>query len=239
MLPRRGTSAALAASTSAAAMSWGVRSYLLRATAGQAPGHRQGRAGGGHQGLERDRHGGTGPAGVQEAGELHPLALILAARARGMPAPAGPDGGLGEVVEPRAPAASRGVQGFLLVARVAGREVGDRARRAVPEPHGGLQVTWFRAGDGVDLLGQAVRPPAERVDEVAALTGEPGSFQLLVAVPAVGLQGASVDKVAGHRAVGRLAEPRLHLHEQRRETPVETHYEPVVAGGRDCVDHLL
>src|SRR5690349_19438094 len=141
MPPRRGTSAALSAGTSAAVTLWGVPSHLLRVTAGQAPRHCDRRAGRGDQGLERDRHRGPGPASLDKAGELHPLALVLAAtRARGMAAPAGPDGGLGEVVEPCAPATACGVERFLLVARIAGGEVGDRASRAVPETHGGLHI---------------------------------------------------------------------------------------------------
>src|SRR5262249_45535749 len=160
----------LAASTSAVVMSWGVRSHLLRAAAGQAPRRRDRRAGGGHQRLERDGHRGAGAASLDEAGEFHPLALVLAApRARGTAAPTGPDCGVGEVVEPGAPAAPGSVQRLLLVTGVGSGEVGDRAGRAVPEPHGGLQVTRLRAGDREDLLGQAVRPPAKRVDEVAAL----------------------------------------------------------------------
>ena len=64
-------------------------------------------------------------------------------------------------------------------------EVADHAAGAVGEPHGDLHVVGVRAADRVDLLGQAVRPPAQRVQEVTALAGEPRPLAL-VAVPAVG-----------------------------------------------------
>ncbi len=126
---------------------------------------------------------------VDEVRELSSLALVLAAaRSRGLAAPAGPDGCLLEVVEPCTPAARRDVERLLRITAVAGGEVGDGAARPVLEPHGGLQVVLLGTGRRVDLLGKAACPPAERVDEVAAFPGEPRSFQLLVAVPAVGLQ---------------------------------------------------
>ena len=56
-------------------------------------------------------------------------------------------------------------------------------------------------------VGQAVRPPAQRVDEVTALAGEAGSFELFVPVPAVGLKLPGVDQVAHDRAGAWLAEP--------------------------------
>ena len=68
---------------------------------------------------------------------------------------------------------------------VAAGEVADHAAGAVGEPHRDLDVVAVRAAaDRVDLLGQAVRPPAQRVQEVTALAGEPGPLAL-VAVPAV------------------------------------------------------
>ena len=60
--------------------------------------------------------------------------------------------------------------------------------------------------NGVDLFGKAARPPAQRVDEVAAFAGEPRSLQRVVPVPAVGGQRPRADQVAGHRARARRAE---------------------------------
>ena len=50
--------------------------------------------------------------------------------------------------------------------------IADDAARTVPESHGHLDVIFLGAGNGVDLLGKAARPPAQRVDEVAAFPGE-------------------------------------------------------------------
>ena len=55
---------------------------------------------------------------------------------------------------------------------VAAGEVADHAAGAVAEPHGDLDVAGVRAADRVDLFGQAVRPPAQRVKEMTALADE-------------------------------------------------------------------
>ena len=168
-------------------------------------------------------------------GQLGALPLVLAAPGpdRVVTAP-GPDRGLAEVVQPRAAAAAGGVQRLLGKARVAAGEVADHAAGAVAEPHRDLDVVGVRAAGRVHLLGQAVRPPAQRVQEVTAFAGEPRPLAL-VAVPAVRGQRARVDQVAGDRAGAGRAEVGLHLGQHRGEAPVEAHHQPVVAG---LGDHL-
>ena len=148
-------------------------SHLLRLTAQQAVTHRNGRPGRGGQRLERDRHGRAGEADLDETGHLGALPLILAAAGpdRVVAAP-GPDRGLAEVVQPRAAAAAGGVQRLLREAHVAAGEVADHAAGTAAEPHRDLDVLGVRATDRIYLLGQAVCPPAQRVQEVTALAGE-------------------------------------------------------------------
>src|SRR5262249_45164045 len=146
------------------------------------------------------------PHRLDEPLHLSLLALVLAApRLRRDLALPGPDGGGPEVVEQRVTTAAGGVHRLLREPVVPAGEVGDGAGRAGREPEGGLHVALLRAADGVDLLRKAVGPPAQRVDEVAALAGEPGPFGLLIEVPAVGGQLAGVDEVAGVRRSRRAA----------------------------------
>src|SRR2546430_8180905 len=96
-----------------------ARSYLLRTAARKALPTRDRRLGGGHQGFEREGHRRTSPAGLDELGELSPLAFVqAAARLRRPPAAAYPDRGFLEVIQPCAAAAGRGVQRLLLVAGI-------------------------------------------------------------------------------------------------------------------------
>ena len=72
---------------------------------------------------------------------------------------------------------------------------------------------------------------------MAAFADEPGAFQRIVAVPAVGGQRPRVDQVAHDRAGAMRPELGSHLREHGREPPVEAHHQPVVAGSRDSLDH--
>src|SRR6266568_7987238 len=117
----------------------------------------------------------------------------------------GPDRRLAEVVQPRAAAAAGRVQRLLGEAHVAAGEVADHAAGTVAEPHRDLDVVGVRAAERVDLLGSAVRPPAQRVKEVTALAGEPRPLAL-VAIPAVRGQRARVNQVAGDGAGAGRAE---------------------------------
>ena len=74
----------------------------------------------------------------------------------------------------------------------------------VGEPQGGLDVVLLRAADRVDLLGQASRPPAQRVDEMTAFAGEPRPFEpprWSTSCPAS--SGPGVDEVPGYRGYRR------------------------------------
>ena len=134
-----------------------------------------------HGGLQRDGHR---PRGFRLAWtnwrELGSLALVLAA-----PGPGG-------VVTPVRSTSlvflklsSRALRPPEATSNVSlGKRVlpsGDVADGAAGSRSG--NVRWparhlFLGQGGVDLLGQAVCPPAQRVDEVAALPGEPGSLEL-------------------------------------------------------------
>ena len=180
----------------------------------------------------------AGPDGLDEPRELGSLALVLAAARRDvLAAPPVQTVACPEVVEPRAAAAARGVQRLLREAGVAARDVADGAARAVLEPHSDLHIVLLRAGNGVDLLGQAVRPPAQRVDEVAAFADEPRSLQRRRC-------GTSCRRPAVPRSPGNGSTELapggpncdFMLREHRRETPVEAHHQPVVAGLRDDLD---
>ena len=102
---------------------------------------------------------------------------------------------------------------------------------AVGEAERDLHVAGSRAAaDRVDLLGQAVRPPAERVDEVTALAGETGPFGSSFRYQLSAASGPALTRyrVAGPDA-GR-AEVGPHLGQQRGESSVEADHQPVVAG---------
>src|SRR6185312_11315298 len=99
-------------------------------------------------------------------------ALVLAVRPAGALPSSGPDRSFPEVVKSCASAASGGVERLFREARVAACDVADHAARPVPESHGRLDVIFLRPGNGVDLLRKTARPPAQRVDEMTAFSGE-------------------------------------------------------------------
>ncbi len=161
--------------------------------------------GGRHQGLQRDRHRGAGADGVDEALQLRALTLVLA---REHPAPAlplgRPHGDPLEVVQPSVAAVTDDVQGLLRETRAAVGDVGDRRHGPVGEAQGGVDV---RARPHRVHLDRVVPDQgAQRVDEMTALAGEPGSFQLLVEVPAARVQAAGVDQVARRHRTTRRTE---------------------------------
>src|SRR5215469_280154 len=150
---------------------WEVRSHVLRLAASQALVYSDRRSSCREQGLQRDGHRPAGPARRHECCYLRALAFVLgAARAHVGAMASGPHCRLTEVLEPGALPACGCVQRLLRVARVTCRHVGDDACAPVLKPEGRLNVLLLRSGNRVDPLGEAARPPAERVDEVASLT---------------------------------------------------------------------
>src|ERR1039458_551388 len=89
----------------------------------------------------------------------------------------------------------------------------------------------------VNLRRSGAKPPAHGVDEVTAFAGEPRTLERLVAVPALRPKSPGVDGVPGNAAACRAAEPGPHLDEHRREAPVESDHETVVARRGDDVQH--
>src|SRR5580692_12400149 len=158
-------------------------SYALRPAAGQALGDCDGGPGSGDQGVQGDRHRRAGQAGFGKLRYLMTLALVLAAAGLARAgAPAAPDRRLAEVVQPGVPAAASRVERLLGITDVAAGEVADGRDRAVPEPDGGVQLAVLLARHRVDLGRQAVGPPAERVQEVAALADEARALKVGVGV---------------------------------------------------------
>ena len=144
------------------------------------------------------------PHGLDEASSCArwPLSCPTSARRDVLPR-GGPDGDLPEVVEParcgRPPATSSVSFGKR---RVPAGDVGDRADRPVGEPQRDVHVVRSAPAARSTSTGGLVEPPAHGVDEVAALAGEAGSLELLVEVPAAGVQRPGVDEVARRRGAG-------------------------------------
>ena len=159
-------------------------------------------SGGRDERLQRDRHGGAGADGLDEAAPAARAGPCPDRRApaRALLALRRPHGGPLEVVQPRRcghpPATSRVSFGKR---RAAAGDVGDRRHRAVGEAQGGVHVRPRRRR-ACTSTGVVPDQRAQRVDEVTALADEPGPLELLVEVPAARVEPARVDEVA--RATG-------------------------------------
>ena len=134
---------------------------------------------------QRDRHRRIAANCLDEPHELLTLAFVHGAPSPlySSPAPS-PDLRESKVVEPRCPSACGDFEDLLRIPRVSISGVGDRRDRAIVESQLDLKVVRVLGGHREHFGWPSAKPPAERVDEMPTLTGEPGTLELLVAVPA-------------------------------------------------------
>ena len=78
---------------------------------------------------------------------------------------------------------------------------------------------------------------AQRVDEVATFTHEPGSFLGLVEVPALRVQRTCVDQVTRRELTAVGSHPTPQIAEERCKASIEPDHQAIVAGPLDVVQH--